>query len=853
MRQFIKKSNVLIISLIIIFIAAITGCSYFYKQPSPTPPAQKVTPNTALDKVLVALSLERQDLGITRPLPQNDPFLLNKVSLFLHSPMQIHSFAEESNRRLQTAHPTLSSLIAFGADNMELTITKESSRRAPMPCTECAGLPTALREAVEGIYQAEVCAREVFEEAFSGLTLDERLFVRKRFEEFLSTGTNTNNLSRREEQDLIEKAVSLAARINRQKMLEAALIVASAVDTAVEMLKKENISHLQERLHSDKKVMGTPLGEIIIGGSGNNHYTGTMPLLLIDIGGDDEYSFTEYNPFSVIIDLSGNDLYNSSVSAPLGAGILGMGFLIDLEGDDQYLGSNFSFGCGFMGVGILLDERGNDRYISRTMTQGAGALGLGILCDAEGNDFYQCTLYGQGFGFVGGSGLLLNYKGNDKFIAGGEIPDFREKSGAFQSCSQGFGMGCRNFAAGGIGILYSGQGDDTYEGSYFCQGSSYWLAIGMLIDAKGNDRYQARRYSQGAGVHSSIGALVDLQGNDIYASWGVSQGCGHDRSIGMLWDSRGNDRYTAEWLSQGSGNDAGLGLLIDEQGDDAYTAGVDGTQGSGKYDERRDEVSIGILVDAGGKNVFTGKGKDKKLWASGQVGGGIGGDGSMPAVWSEPYEKAQRHKGAEAAGKSGTRGSGLGVRGNISAPSTQNKSDLVPELEAPLVTEESWEKAAGALAGRAPAIIPALLAYMDIKDVVVLRTLEETFKKIGKKNVQALHAVVLQNTIAPSKKTILLYVLGDLANPRSQDLFLKLLDNQDAKIQALALRGLYKLKVCPPVKDAKRLAQSESVDVRKYLALSLRGSDNRAAAELLKKLQQDRDFNVRYAAMKRMN
>ena len=94
----------------------------------------------------------------------------------------------------------------------------------------------------------------------------------------------------------------------------------------------------------------------------------------------------------------------------------------------------------------------------------------------------------------------------------------------------------------------------------------------------------------------------------------------------MLRDSRGNDRYTAEWLSQGSGNDSGIGLLIDEQGDDTYTAGADGTQGCGKYDERRDEVSIGILADAGGNNIFTGKGKNVKLWTSGQVGGGISRD-----------------------------------------------------------------------------------------------------------------------------------------------------------------------------------------------------------------------------------
>ena len=232
-----------------------------------------------------------------------------------------------------------------------------------------------------------------------------------------------------------------------------------------------------------------------------------------------------------------------------------------------------------------------------------------------------------------GAGCSLITGELTEIISRGGVADFREKSGAYQTCSQGFGQGFRGFAAGGIGILYNGEGDDIYEGSYFCQGSSYWLSIGMLIDNKGNDTYQARRYSEGAGVHSSIGALLDREGNDSYTSWAVSQGCGHDRSIGMLWDSQGNDRYSAEWLSQGSGNDAGRGILIDEQGDDTYAAGTQGTQGCGIFDVRRDEMSIGILVDGSGSDTFKGNGKSNNVWTCGEIGGGIDAEGRMPAVW----------------------------------------------------------------------------------------------------------------------------------------------------------------------------------------------------------------------------
>ena len=832
-------------------VAALTACSFIYKKPA-----------AAVDRVLAALQLQRHDLGMSRPLPQNDPFLLNKVGLFLRSPLQIHSFAQTIENSLGTKPCDLSSLIALAATIMEIKIERgvEAAPAARLPAIE--SLPAPLNQAAGIIYQALPHARALFEEAFKTLNAEEKLFVRKQLQEFLLPEAMQKKLSRRQDQDLTERTFALAARVDRGKMLAAAAELAAAVDRSVKILREENSSHLLGLVKKEIVTISTPLGDIVIGGPGNNRYTGGMPLLLIDIGGDDQYAFTSYNPLSIIIDVSGNDIYDATDGAPLAAGILGMGFLIDMSGNDTYTGQNLSFGCGLLGVGVLLDESGNDVYRGQAFTQGAAALGLGIVCDAVGNDDYQGSMYSQGFGFVGGCGLMIDYRGNDRLICSGGAQDFREKSGAFQSCSQGYGLGCRGFAAGGAGILYNGEGDDIYEGSYFCQGSSYWLAIGMLIDAKGNDRFQARRYSQGSGVHSSIGALVDREGDDVYASWGVSQGCGHDRSVGMLWDSRGNDRYTAEWLSQGSGNDAGIGLLVDEQGDDTYTAGADGPQGSGKYDERRDELSIGILVDAGGKDFFTGLGKDKKIWTQGRMGGGIDGDGSLPAIWREPFEKAQRQPafaqgyggraGTEAEGKSGIRGKTPALSTQHAARSAQRESAIVPELEALLLTEESWQKAADALAGRAPAIIPALLEYMDIKDVVVQRTLEETFRKIGWKNARDLNDMVTKKNLDRPKKTFLLYVLGDIADPQSRDLFLILLQDQDSAVQAMALRGLYKLKASPPLQVAQQLAKSRNADVRKYLALSLCSADDKAAAALLKKLRLDNDFNVRYAAGKRM-
>ncbi len=529
-------------------------------------------------------------------------------------------------------------------------------------------------------------------------------------------------------------------------------------------------------------------------------------------------------------------MYYSSETCPLGAGVMGIGFLIDLKGDDLYQGQDFAFGTGFFGVGFLLDREGNDRYISGMFTQGAGAMGLGILCDREGNDLYQTALYSQGFGFVGGGGLLLDYRGNDTFFSGNVVPDDREESGAYQTFSQGFGFGIRPFASGGIGILYNGEGNDSYEGSYFSQGSAYWLSIGMLIDKKGNDRYKARRYSQGAGTHWAIGALIDYEGNDRYSSWGVSQGCGHDRSIGIIWDGQGDDHYISEWLSQGAGNDSGRGLLIDEKGNDTYEAGTDGTQGCGKFDERRDEGSIGLLVDGGGEDTFSGQGRDKKLWKKGQWGGGIDYKGYLPAIRKESFRKSFAMASPSPLG------------------SSEIKMDkawdhfILPELEGSLWTGGEWTKAAEALVKQGPSVIPALLKYLEIKNVNVQRTLEETFKKMGKEYLRDVHSFVQRDDIEKVKKRFLLYLLGDIGNPESKEIFLKYLNDEDHSLQSMALRGLYKLKETPSLEEAFRLSKSENMDVRRYLCLSLQSDQNPKWIPLLTGFLKDPDFNVRFAA-----
>ncbi|MCA8918676.1 MAG: hypothetical protein KDB32_06325, partial [Planctomycetes bacterium] len=100
-----------------------------------------------------------------------------------------------------------------------------------------------------------------------------------------------------------------------------------------------------------------PWGRVVVGGDGPNVYEG-----------DD---------FVAIIDLGGDDTYRGRVASGIGyPGRPAISFVLDLAGDDRYLGDDFTQGFGFLGVGILHDlGGGDDVYKSRFCAQGCGLCG----------------------------------------------------------------------------------------------------------------------------------------------------------------------------------------------------------------------------------------------------------------------------------------------------------------------------------------------------------------------------------------------------------------------------------------------------------------------------------------------
>ncbi len=431
--------------------------------------------------------------------------------------------------------------------------------------------------------------------------------TRKKLFDYFVRDSQLNN-----DNDLVERMAS-AVDLNR--------LSAGAQDLA-EATRRLADSLEQCTFPTFKVECKTRKGMIVVGTKGNDVYEYfEPPLLIVDGGGNDIYKFSGYPdgyPATIIVDLAGNDTYVStdSTKAGVGGAILGVSILVDKAGNDRYEGVHLSQGSGIFGAGILLDYSGDDLYTCKTWSQACGTFGMGILSDSAGADSFYCLANSQGFGYTQGTGLLVNFEGDDKYVAEDSYifaptQQTKEHNG---SLSQGTGFGRRadfidgHSWAGGVGILCDLRGNDKYSAGLFAQGCAYWFAVGMLLDGSGDDNYNAVWYVQGSGAHFGAAYLDDFNGNDTYtATMNMSQGSGHDFTIGYLSDRAGNDTYNMPTLSGGGGNANGIGIFHDWSGDDIYkTRGrpVLGQANPSDMGARKYLYVFGIFVDGGGNDTY---------------------------------------------------------------------------------------------------------------------------------------------------------------------------------------------------------------------------------------------------------
>ena len=348
-------------------------------------------------------------------------------------------------------------------------------------------------------------------------------------------------------------------------------------------------------------------GWVVIGGAGRNRYDTSKFLVIIDVGGDDEYYASALrlgNQF--IVDVAGDDVYTGTPDQGPAGALLGVCVIDDRAGNDRYEGEMLSCGAAMFGMSLLLDRGGNDVYIGTEWSMGAACYGAGMLFDlGQGDDQYLGDFLCEGVGGPRGFGCIVDEGGRDLYRANGPTPSAYGTAAVYQSFSQGMGFGYRQYAAGGIGMISDLGGDDRYEAGEFAQGGAYYWGLGILHDAAGNDLYYGNRYGQGFGVHQAAGMLVDDAGDDTYWSMtAASQGAAWDIGVGMLLDRAGNDSYQCDGLGQGGASMQAIAYLLDLDGTDRYVArggGIQGGVGGNSYHfHETGAFSFAMLLDLGG-------------------------------------------------------------------------------------------------------------------------------------------------------------------------------------------------------------------------------------------------------------
>ena len=461
---------------------------------------------------------------------------------------------------------------------------------------------------------------EIHAQAFSRLTSDECDFLQKqtplimkRFVDHYYLDINANV----QEMKYHRQVSALAQKIDYNRFYHASCLLQYLTHKQLlsDLAKMDQITPFYDIPANKLGISGDVIcikkinsGYIVIGGPGFTRYTQPQSMI-IDLGGDDLYlnnagAATFHNKVSIVIDLNGNDHYTATESWAQGAGFMGFGILIDCQGQDRYTSINLSQGCGVMGVGHLIDLMGDDQYHGQEFHQGLAFWGLGSLIDFNGDDSYQGALFSQAVGGTYGLGVLVDVSGNDQYFATGKHKSSYATDGIFRGSSQGFGIGFRGIASGGIGILLDLAGHDHFMAGNFSQGGGYFFGLGILKNAgTESDVYVASRYGQGFSAHSAAGILIDSGGDDIYRGLhGAIHSAAWDLGIAALIDHSGNDQYHAAYsfFSQGAAAHNGFSIFLDHEGKDQYWSDHGGIAKKQSNDYHKG-YSLGFFMELGGE------------------------------------------------------------------------------------------------------------------------------------------------------------------------------------------------------------------------------------------------------------
>ena len=538
-----------------------------------------------LSDVLSVGNYSAADLGFARQsfAPR---FGLNFCSKVLADPiggtesiMALHAKADVSTQKM---------LAAAFQDFFKDPVKQGSKSASGSTLKNLALLPESLRDTVTDLVDAIAIANSRIKEAIVKVTPEEKRLLIESLPQWgaVGTGIQFDFVSRpKMSQEALYVAMS---KIDLVAIRSAALDLDQAVQDALPKLRLAASTHWNGRVVFSENGVN-----VEVCGEADDLHESKNTNLCIDLGGRNRYT-GRYGAgigyAGVLIDF-GTETTTNFVDASAGVGILGVGIAVFEGPRPDLTAKNIAFGAGLGGVGIVKVEQAF-RMEGRSLGQGFGMCGLGILIGSKGTDSLKIGYLGQGAGVMGGVGWLYNPAGNDRYRAGGLVPDGISKKG-YLSRAQGFS----GILPGGIGLLTDNAGDDLYEAGSESQACATGFGIGSLYDLSGEDAYVAQREAQSYAASEGCALLFDLAGDDVYI---VRENECHayavDRSFAIVLDRAGNDVVAAHDSQPATAQEGSVAIYLDADGSDTFSGPVGvGIQVNGRF-------AIGLFADLGGDN-----------------------------------------------------------------------------------------------------------------------------------------------------------------------------------------------------------------------------------------------------------
>lgn len=175
-------------------------------------------------------------------------------------------------------------------------------------------------------------------------------------------------------------------------------------------------------------------------------------------------------PVALLVDVAGDDSYDTRADDSLASARAGLAFLLDVAGDDRYAAAgNRSLGAASLfGAAVLADHAGNDTYRGAGRAVGyAESGGVVMLADAAGADEYSGLDATVAASDLGAFASLADLAGDDRYVGG-------NRSIAW--------------SRGGVATVWDAGGNDTYEAAGTAsRGRGDAPGSAVLVDLAGGD------------------------------------------------------------------------------------------------------------------------------------------------------------------------------------------------------------------------------------------------------------------------------------------------------------------------------------------------------------------------------